>query len=155
MFVEEKDYDILILTLPFKEKELALEAHSFVFTTSSYYHFDRELEMFNQLESIETIYNLLNEKTEITMKMVASIHESIDWMEEKLYEKKSFNLFTKYWLGHKKDLARITRMLNLAEKVLQDFIAHYLKEEDFLTTHFRDIEEHLQRTNRSVSPAVS
>lgn len=154
MFVEEKEYDILILTLPFKEKELKSEAQSFVLTSNSYYYFDRQQEAFIDIKSMENIYEILNDKTETTMKVVASIHESIDWMEEKLYEKKAVIPFTKYWLGHKKDLSRIQRMLNLSEKVLQEFIQGYLKEEDFLTTHFRDIEEHLQRTNRSVSLAI-
>ncbi len=150
MFVEETNYDILILTLPSKGDELKIEAEAFVFTTTLYFYYDREKETFVDIESMENIYEILNKKTDLTMKMVASIHESIDWMEEKLYERKSFPLFTKYWLGHKKDLSRIHRILNLAEKVLQEFIQGYLKEEDFLATHFKDIEEHLQRTNRSV-----
>lgn len=54
------------------------------------------------------------------------------------------------WLGHKKDLSRIHRLLSLAEDVLERFIESYLREEDFLVTHFKDVHEHLERTNRSV-----
>lgn len=154
MFVEEAHYDILILTLPSKEKELKVDAHAFVFDATTYYHFDRHSNQFTDVKSIQTVYEFLNEKTNLTMKMVASIHESIEWMEEKLYEKKPFSHFTRYWLNHKKDLARIHRLLNLAEETLEKFLQSYLHEEDFLLTHFKDIEEHLQRTNRSVLLAI-
>ncbi len=154
MFVEETHYDILILTLPSKEKELKIDAHAFVFDATTYYHFDRKANQFVDMTSIQNVYEFLNEKTDITMKLVASIHESIEWMEEQLYEKKPFTHFTRYWLGHKKDLSRIHRLLNLAEDALEHFLKSYMHEEDFLMTHFKDIEEHLQRTNRSVLLAM-
>lgn len=42
MFVEEASYDILILTLPSKEKELKVDAYAFVFDTKTYYYYDRK-----------------------------------------------------------------------------------------------------------------
>lgn len=150
MFVEEASYDILILTLPSKEKELKIDAYAFVFDTNTYFYYDRKTGEFSDFETMQKVYEFLNEKVNTTMKMVASLHESIDWMEERLYENASFSSFMRYWLGHKKDLSRIHRLLGLAEDVLERFIESYLKEEDFLVTHFKDIHEHLERTNRSV-----
>lgn len=150
MFAEEASYDILILTLPYKEKELKVDAHAFVFDATTYYYYDRKSGEFSDVETMQKVYEFLNEKVNVTMKMVASLHESIDWMEERLYENPSFGSFMRYWLGHKKDLSRIHRLLVLAEDVLERFIESYLKEEDFLVTHFKDIHEHLERTNRSV-----
>ncbi len=150
MFVKEASYDILILTLPSKEKELKADAYAFVFDTKTYYYYDRKNGEFSDFETMQKVYEFLNEKVNTTMKMVASLHESIDWMEERLYEDASFGSFMRYWLGHKKDLSRIHRLLGLAEDVLERFIESYLKEEDFLVTHFKDIHEHLERTNRSV-----
>ena len=83
------------------------------------------------------------------MKMVAEMHESIDLMEEKLYDNARFSNFMHYWLSNKKDLSRIHRVLNLDVEVLDSFITTYLKEEDFLAIHFQDIHEHIARTNRS------
>ena len=88
------------------------------------------------------------------MKLVAGMHESIDWMEEQLYENAQFSAFMRYWLQNKKDLARIHRLLTLASDVLENFIQSYLKEEDFLAIHFKDIHEHLGRTNRSILLAI-
>jgi magnesium transporter len=154
MFAEEETYDILILALPFKEKELKIDSYAFVFDDATYYYFDKTSQIFVDFETMQKVYELLNEKTNITMKMVASIHESIDWMEEKLYENTNLSSFMRHWLGHKKDLARIHRLLSVAEEVLEQFIESYLKEEDFLAIHFKDIHEHLERTNRSVLLAM-
>jgi len=154
MFAEEESYDILIVALPYKDKELKIESNAFIFDTSTYYYFDKSSQNFVDFETMQKVYELLNEKTNTTMKMVASIHESIDWMEEKLYENTNLSSFMRTWLGHKKDLARIHRLLSVAEEVLEQFIESYLKEEDFLAIHFKDIHEHLERTNRSVFLAI-
>jgi len=154
MFAEEETYDILFIALPFKDKELKIESHAFVFDATTYYYFDKTSQSFVDFQTMQNVYELLNEKTNTTMKMVASIHESIDWMEENLYENVKLNTFMHHWLGHKKDLARIQRLLNVAEDVLEKFIETYLKEEDFLAIHFKDIHEHLERTNRSVLLAI-
>ena len=154
MFAEEANYDILILALPFKDKELKIDSHAFVFDDATYYYFDKTSQTFLDFETMQKVYELLNEKTNTTMKMVASIHESIDWMEEKLYENTNLSSFMRHWLGHKKDLARTHRLLNVAEEVLEQFIESYLKEENFLAIHFKDIHEHLERTNRSVLLAI-
>lgn len=155
MFVEEEHYDILILTLPFKEqKELSSEAFAFVFDEKQYYFFDRKANTFSAIPSMQNVYEILNEKTNATMKMVAQIHESIDWMEEKLYENSTLSTFMRYWLTYKKDLSRMHRMLTLGTETLEGFIQSYLKEEDFLAIHFKDIHEHISRTNRSVLLAI-
>jgi len=86
--------------------------------------------------------------------MLASFHESIDLMEEQLYENTSLSSFMRYWLNNKKDLSRINRLLTLGVDVLENFIQTYLKEEDFLAIHFKDIHEHLGRTNRSTLLAI-
>jgi len=154
MFVQESLYDILIVTLPSREEELKIEAYAFVFDAKSYYYFDRSNDTFVDMQTMQGVYALLNEKTNITMKTVASFHESIDWMEEGLYENNTLTTFMRYWLSAKKDLSRMNRMLSLATDVLETFIQTYLKEEDFLAIHFRDIDEHLSRTNRSVLLAI-
>lgn len=154
MFAEEASYDILILTFPSKDKELKVDSYAFVFDEHTYYYFDREKNEFSDFETMQNVYEFLNEKTNITMKMVASLHESIDWMEEQLYANISNTHFMHYWLNHKKDLSRIFRLLTLAEEVLEQLIKQYLKEEDFLISHFKDIHEHLERTNRSVLLAM-
>ncbi|WP_263832943.1 magnesium transporter CorA family protein [Sulfurospirillum oryzae] len=154
MFVEEATYDILILALPSKDKELKIDSYAFVFDDTSCYYFDKNTHEFIDFETMEKVYELLNEKTNITMKMLVSLHESIDWMEENLYENAYFSSFMRYWLGNKKDLSRINRLLTLSEEVLESFIQTYLKEEDFLAIHFKDIHEHLSRTNRSTLLAM-
>ncbi len=154
MFTQEERYDILIIALPFKDKELKIDSCAFVFDASTYYYFDKTSQTFVDFKTMQTVYELLNEKTNTTMKMVASLHESIDWMEENLYENTHLNSFMRHWLGHKKDLARIHRLLSMAEETLEQFIESYLKEEDFLAIHFKDIHEHLERTNRSVFLAM-
>ena len=154
MFAEEATYDILILTFPSKTKELKIDSYAFVFDEHTYYYFDRVKNEFSDFKTIQNVYEFLNDKMNITMKMMASLHESIDWMEEQLYENGSNMQFMRYWLSHKKDLARIYRLLSLGEDVLEQFIKQYLKNEDFLVSHFKDIHEHLERTNRSVLLAM-
>ena len=150
-FIEEQTYDILILALPSKdEKEmLKMESHAFVFDHDSYYYFDKHKNEFVNFETMQHVYEFLNEKTNQTMKMVANLHESIDLMEERLYDSGRLSNFMHYWLANKKDLSRIHRVLNLGVEVLNTFITTYLKEEDFLAIHFKDIHEHISRTDRS------
>lgn len=156
MFVQETAYDILILTFPIKEaaKELYGEAQAFVFDDKTYYYYDRVERHFREMKTMENVYELLNDKTNATMKMVAAIHESIDAMEEQLYENSSLETFMRYWLGYKKDLSRLHRILTLGIETVEGFIDSYIKEEDFLAIHFKDIHEHLSRTNRSVLLAI-
>lgn len=154
MFEETPTYDVLILALPSKEKELKIDSYAFVFDAQAYYYFDKAKNEFCDFQSIQNVYELLNEKTNHTMKMVALVHESIDWMEEQLYENIASSSFMRYWLSHKKDLARIHRLLTLSAEVIEQFIAHYHSNEDFLLSHFKDIQEHLERTNRSVLLAI-
>lgn len=155
MFVEESNYDILILAFPSsRDPELKVESYAFVFDTTSYYWYDKNIHEFVDLKTMEKVYELLNEKTNIAMKIVASAHESIDWMEEQLYDNAHLSSFMRYWLKNKKDLTRINRLLTLCVEVLENFIESYLKEEDFLAIHFKDIHEHLSRTNRSTLLAI-
>ncbi len=150
MFVEESNYDILILALPSsRDIELKIDAYAFVFDTTSCYLYDKNTQEFIDFKTMEKVYELLNEKTNIAMKIVASAHESIDWMEEQLYDNAHLSSFMRYWLKNKKDLTRINRLLTLCVEVLENFIESYLKEEDFLAIHFKDIHEHISRTNRS------
>lgn len=149
IFIEEATYDILILALPYMDTSLKMESHAFVFDHESYYYFDKQKAEFINFETMQRVYEFLNEKTNTVMKMVATMHESIDLMEEKLYDNARFSNFMHYWLANKKDLSRIHRVLNLDVEVLNTFITTYLKEEDFLAIHFKDIYEHISRTNRS------
>lgn len=153
-FVEEEEYDILILALPERNGKLTISSYAFVFDTQSYYYFDKASGEFVNIVTMQKVYEFLNEKTNKTMKMVSLIHESIDEMEEKLYDNAYSSHFMHYWLENKKDLSRINRVLTLSEEVLDSFIEHYLKEEDFLAIHFKDIHEHLSRTNRSTLLAI-
>lgn len=155
MFVEESNYDILILALPTsRDKELKIDSYAFVFDNISSYWYDKNVQEFVDFKTMERVYELLNEKTNITMKMLVSLHESIDWMEEQLYDNAHMSSFMRYWLNTKKDLSRINRLLTLSVEVLESFIQSYLKEEDFLAIHFKDIHEHLSRTNRSTLLAI-
>lgn len=155
MFVEEANYDILILALPTsRDQGLKIDSYAFVFDNTSCYWYDKSAQEFVDFETMEKVYTLLNEKTNIAMKMVASLHESIDWMEEQLYDNAHLSSFMRYWLNSKKDLSRINRLLTLCVEVLENFIQSYLKEEDFLAIHFKDIHEHLSRTNRSTLLAI-
>lgn len=154
-FIEEATYDILILTLPHRiGSSLTMESYAFVFDEESYYYFDKDKAEFVNFETMQRVYEFLNEKTNNVMKMVATMHESIDLMEEKLYDNARFTNFMHYWLSNKKDLSRINRILNLGVDVLNTFITTYLKEEDFLSIHFKDIYEHISRTNRSALLAI-
>ena len=150
IFVQEGAYDMLIVALPTKEKELRIHSYAFVFEGSRYYYFDKANHTFELFETLHKVYDILNEKTNETMKIVANIHESIDWMEERLYNTAPFNAFIRDWLGHKKDLARLQRLLALGAETIEAFIERYEEREDFLMIHFKDIHEHLERTHRSV-----
>ncbi len=150
VFTQTKEYDLFILTLPHREKELKIESFSFIFEKNSYFYFNRKNGDFEPLESLEDAYNIINNETNKTMKLATSIHSSIDWMEEQLYAKSQFKAFMHYWLTYKKELSRIQRLLTLAIEVMGLFIEHYKKTDGFLEVHFQDVNEHLNRTYRSV-----
>lgn len=154
IFIEEEKYDILILVLPYDEQGLKMASYAFVFDKTSCYYFDKSKGEFVDFESMQKVYEFLNEKTNKVMKLVANINESIDNIEEQLYDKTKVSNFMHYWLSSKKDLSRINRVLIHGVDVLDDFITKYLKEEDFLAIHFKDIHEHISRTNRSSLLAI-
>lgn len=154
IFVEEEDYDILIISLPQMENSLKIESYAFVFDQTSYYYFDKQKSEFVNFESMQKVYEFINLKTNATMKMVAKLHESIDAIEEKLYDNVYSNHFMHYWLAKKKDLSRINRTLSGTEEVIGNFIKSYLHEEDFLGIHFKDVHEHINRTSRSTLLAL-
>ncbi|MDD3343495.1 MAG: CorA family divalent cation transporter [Sulfurospirillaceae bacterium] len=154
IFIEEESYDILIIAFPYIDEALKIESLAFVFDQKSWYYFDKSKDEFDHFVTMQKVYEFINEKTNQTMKMVAKLHDGVDLMEEKLYENDVASNFMHYWLTNKKDLSRINRVLNLDLEVLNSFILSYLKEEDFLAIHFKDVFEHMNRTSRSTLLAI-
>ena len=62
IFIEEETYDILIIALPKRDEKQMIVSYAFVFDAQSYYYFDKERSEFVNLETMQKVYEFLNEK---------------------------------------------------------------------------------------------
>jgi len=155
IFIDTPEYNMLILALPaYVENEIVINPCSFVFNDTEYYYYDISDDRFVSCGSMEQIYEIINAKTTLVMDMMEEFHDAIDCVEDMLYNNKAFKTFNSYWLTNKKKLSKISRLLIVAIDAVEDFLEVCVKDDSPLAVHFKDIYEHLERTDRSATYAL-
>jgi magnesium transporter len=150
-YVSISDYSMLILRLPtFKNHRLQAYNQIFIFHQKAIYRFDMQNQTFEFLSNdIMDLYSYLDKAVDRAISILESYGDEVLALEESLYQKSAGKKFIDIWFELKKDLTRIERIYLRAYGVLKSFI----KENDFsddVKTKFLDIEEHLDRAQRSV-----
>ncbi|MFA7082999.1 MAG: CorA family divalent cation transporter [Arcobacteraceae bacterium] len=154
IFMQEKEYDILIIRLPYEKRTFQNESYAFVMTNESYYLYNKSNHEFKDLVDIKGFYELLNEKIDIAMNMTYEMYDKIEDIEDELYENKHINGFNHKWFFYKNSLIKINRVIEKAIEAMKSFIKNYKIEEDFLEINFSDLLEHLERTGRTAAHAL-
>ncbi|WP_345975404.1 CorA family divalent cation transporter [Sulfurimonas sp. HSL3-7] len=156
IFDENETYNMLIVRLPVIGKELQVISLGFVITPEKSYFYDKEEKRFKLLEErFEGPYGLIDRVTDQMLKSFTRYQDLIAAMEEKLYTDKASNDFMTEWLGLKRDILRIERVLVRALDTMKEVIDAYEEAPGFPINSYADLYEHIDRTMRSAALQLS
>lgn len=155
-FDKSDSYDMLILRFPVIKEELDSISLGFIFTEKNTYQYssiDKRFDTLgNRFEGTHTKIDILLDKL---LKSFNSYQEQISDMEESLYEDTVKTNFMTQWIGLKRDILRIERILFRTSNVMQEMISHYQKLEEFPINHYEDVHEHCERIVRASTLQLS
>jgi magnesium transporter len=153
VFFQHDAYDMIILRLPYlnQQKEVDYTSKAFIITEDTYYFFNKTTQNFENLQDIKGFYKLLDTSVDATLQLIENYMDTIEQMEDNIYENKSIKNFNQQWFITKNDLIRINRVLSKCGDVFTSIIRSYKKEDDFLELHFEDLNEHIQRAQRNTA----
>ena len=156
MFDENDRYDILIVRLPVIKKELESVSLGFIFTSDKSYQYNVSTNNLEELENrFESPHAIIDTSLDNLLKSFTQYQEQISDMEESLYTDSLEADFMTQWLGLKRDILRIERIMIRTSSELQTMINYYEKYDDFPLNHYVDIHEHSERVVRSASLQLS
>ncbi len=156
IFDENETYDMLIVRLPVIAKELQVISLGFVIMPEKSYFYNREGKKFELLDNrFEGPYKLIDKTTDQMLRSFTRYQELIADMEENLYADKAANDFMTEWLGLKRDILRIERVLIRALQIMREVIDAYQETSGFPINSYADLHEHIDRTMRSAALQLS
>jgi len=156
IFDENNDYDMLIVRLPIVGDYLDIVSLGFIVTQENSYMFnttDHKLELLSN--RFEGPYKAIDVLLDKLLESLHTYEDKIADMEESLYEDSVQKSFMTHWLGLKKDLLRLERVMSRTSTVMKSMIDHYEEVNDFPMNHYVDIHEHCERIVRSASLQLS
>ena len=152
IFDENETYDMLIVRLPVIGKELQVISSGFVIMPEKSYFYNREGKKFELLGNrFDGPYKLIDKTTDQMLRSFTRYQELIADMEENLYSDKAANDFMTTWLGLKRDILRIERVLIRALQTMREVIDAYQETPGFPINSYADLHEHIDRTMRSAA----
>ena len=156
IFDENEGYDMLIVRLPIIYEELQVVSTGFIITSENSYLYDRDKKVLKILESrFEAPYKILDKMVDKLLESFENYRDLIAEMEESLYLNKTTTSFMNNWLGLKRNIVRVERILMHASFTMNKAIQHYEKSDDFPINHYIDLHEHMERTLRSATLQLS
>lgn len=149
-FDENEEYDMLIVRLPTIAQKLQVDSYGFIFTAENSYLYDKKREQFQELASrFEGPHKFLDKVVDNLLQAFSQYQDVIADMEEALYTDSMANDFMTKWLGLKRDILRIERVLLRTDKVMKEMIDYFKDVDDFPMNAYVDINEHIERIHRS------
>jgi len=156
LFDVNPGYDMLIVRLPVIDDDVRIESTGFVLTPTGSYRYDRERGGFETLEGrFEGPHRVIDPVIDRLLKGFNAYVENVADMEEQLYADRSESDFMTRWLGLKRDILRVERVLARTAAVLAEVTAHYEPLEHFPVDHYADLHEHTDRLLRSALHQLS
>jgi len=151
IFDENETYDLLIMRLPqITEGQLQVHSLGFVITQDKSYFYQRDEKRFRELDArFEGPCTMIDDMTDKLLKSFLRYQEMTADMEELLYADRAADNFMTEWLGLKRDILRIERVLLRASGVMKEVIEAYEEVEGFPINGYADLFEHMDRTMRS------
>lgn len=156
LFDLNPDYDMLILRLPVVEKQLRFESVGFILTEKESFLYDKGLGRFEALgDRFGGPYRIIDPLIDRLLKSVAAYPDEIADMEELLYVDRAGPEFMTKWLGLKRDILRIERVMLRTADTLREVVEHYEPLEGFPVDGYADLHEHADRIVRSATLQLS
>jgi len=156
LFDVNPDYDMLIVRLPVLDEGVHILSTGFILTEAASYRFDREGNLFEALESrFEGPHRIIDQIIDRLLKGFNGYLERVADMEERLYADRAESDFMTQWLGLKRDILRVERVLARTTTVLAGVTEHYEPLERFPVDHYADLHEHTDRLLRSAVHQLS
>lgn len=156
IFDENDAYDMLIVRLPIIKEELESISLGFIFTLDKSYQYNVINNNLEELDNrFESPYRTIDSLLDRLLKSFTKYQEQISDMEESLYTDNIKASFMTQWLGLKRDILRIERIMLRTSDVMNNMIGFYDSVEGFPINHYVDIHEHCERVLRSASLQLS
>ena len=150
-FESTKDYAILILRLPFiKEDQVRIVNYAFLIA-DTIYRYSRDKEDFVVLGDFNDLHDYLDIRIDKILAKLNRLQAQINKMEDQFYDERIDPSFSKKWLGIKKDLALIERLMSHSLIAFSRFLKRYKDKLDELA--YKDLEEHMERAYRVAKSA--
>ncbi len=137
-------YAVLILRLPYiKERSVSVVSYAFLIEDGTIYRFSRSKKGFVKLGSFQELHRYLDIRIDKILAKITRLQSELSRMEDELYDGKIGKNFATRWLGTKKELALIERLMSPSIVAFGRFYKHFKKDLDELA--FSDLMEHLER----------
>jgi magnesium transporter len=156
LFDENPGYDLLIVRLPIVEGTLRIESIGFILTEKRSYLYDKETGSFEGLDDrFEGPHRFLDPILDRLLRAFNDYVDRVADMEERLYEDRPGPAFMTHWLGLKRDILRIERVMLRTAATLKEVMEHYEPLGVFPVDHYADLYEHSDRLVRSANHQLS
>ena len=149
-------YDLLIVRLPVIGQKLKVVSTGFILTENGSYLYDRATGRFEALQGrFDGPYRFVDPMIDTLLKAFTQCQDHIADMEDLLYLDRAGADFMTHWLGFKRDILRIERVLLRAAATFEDVIEHYEPQPGFPVDSYVDLHEHTDRMVRAASLQLS
>ena len=148
-FIDGGDYSLLILRLP-KVERLSVEVHSYPFVITNegdIYRYIHENAAFEPIDSLDAVNKFIDKRLERLIVDMQHYHYEIDRLEAQLYDANLPKSFMQQWLGYKKEVSLINRLMFHSLLAYELFSKTFIKDDDSRLS-FNDVKEHIDRIER-------
>jgi len=143
-FTTTKNYDILILRLPYiKDEKVDVISDAFLIQNREIFKYNRKSKEFENF-SFEELHKFIDFRVDKILTKLSKLHIDIAKMEDNLYDGDDSNMNN--WLILKKEIGIIERVMSHTELAFERFIRKYKNDIDEFA--FNDLKEHISRVIR-------
>lgn len=152
IFDVNDEYNMLIVRMPIINEKVIGQSIGFVITTQNSFLYNRDEQKFEILgDCFVGPHKIIDAMTDELLKSFTKYQNLIADMEEILYENKATNRFMTDWIGLKRDILLIQRILIRTSEMLLGMIHHYEASTDFPMNSYIDTHEHMERILNSAT----
>ncbi|WP_373031546.1 CorA family divalent cation transporter [Sulfurovum sp.] len=156
IFDKNEEYDMLIVRLPFIGEKLEAQSIGFIIEGRNSFLYNRDKKKFELLEDrFLGPYKIIDPIIDTLLKSFEKYRSIIVDMEELLYENMNIENFMADWIGLKRDILLIQRVLTRTSEMLLVMVNHYRGTTDFPMNHYEDMHEHIERIMHSATHQLS
>jgi len=156
LFDVNPGYDMLIIRLPIFDESLRIESVGFIITEERSYLYDKSAGKFKSLgDRFDGPYRTIDPLLDKLLRTVSAYPDQIADMEELLYADRAGSDFMTDWLGLKRDILRIERIMIRTAETLKEVVEYYEPLTAFPVDNYADLHEHADRIVRSATLQLS